>query len=80
MYRHGPSCLEGPVSESLRQSHPICCGDSQEAAFTSDPSDDSSFRADLVARIRKEIAAGTYETPQKWEAALDALFLRLQCD
>jgi anti-sigma-28 factor FlgM len=80
MYRHGPSCLEGPVSESLRQTLPIWCGDSREMTFTSDMSEDPKFRADLVARIRKEIAAGTYETPQRWEAALDALFYRLQID
>lgn len=31
------------------------------------------IRADLVARIRAEIAAGTYETPEKLEIALDRL-------
>jgi hypothetical protein len=31
------------------------------------------FRAALVERIRREIAAGTYETPEKWEAALERL-------
>jgi negative regulator of flagellin synthesis FlgM len=30
-------------------------------------------RQDLVNRIRSEIAAGTYETPDKLEAALDRL-------
>jgi hypothetical protein len=34
---------------------------------------DPNIRADLVRRIRSEIAAGTYETPEKWEAALDRL-------
>lgn len=34
---------------------------------------DSSFRADLVARIRAEIEAGTYETPERLEGALDGL-------
>jgi hypothetical protein len=32
----------------------------------------------LVQRIRREIAAGNYDTPEKWEAALDQLWLRLQ--
>jgi hypothetical protein len=36
---------------------------------------DRPFRAELVERIRREIAAGTYETPEKWQAALDR-FLR----
>ncbi len=31
------------------------------------------IRTDLVARIRAEIAAGTYETPEKLEIALDRL-------
>jgi hypothetical protein len=39
--------------------------------------DDPDIRADLVRRIRAEIAAGTYDTPEKWEAALDRLWRRL---
>jgi negative regulator of flagellin synthesis FlgM len=34
---------------------------------------DSSFRAALVARIRGEIASGTYETADKLGAAVDSL-------
>ncbi|MEM1108739.1 MAG: flagellar biosynthesis anti-sigma factor FlgM [Planctomycetota bacterium] len=30
-------------------------------------------REDLVARIRAEIAAGTYETPEKLDAAIEGL-------
>ena len=33
--------------------------------------------ADLVARVRREIADGTYDTPDKWEAALERLLARL---
>ena len=29
------------------------------------------IRTDLVARVRQEIASGTYETPEKLDAALD---------
>jgi hypothetical protein len=32
------------------------------------------FRPDLVERVRRDIAAGTYDTDEKWEAALDHLF------
>lgn len=32
-----------------------------------------AIRQDLVNRIRAEIAAGTYETPEKLDAALDRL-------
>jgi anti-sigma28 factor (negative regulator of flagellin synthesis) len=42
------------------------------------PSADPNFRADLVERIRREIAEGTYETPEKWEIALDRLLKRLE--
>jgi hypothetical protein len=31
------------------------------------------FRHDLVARVRRQIADGVYDTPEKWEAALDRL-------
>ena len=39
---------------------------------------DSGVRAELVARVRREIAAGTYDTPEKWDAALDKLLDHLQ--
>jgi hypothetical protein len=42
--------------------------------------DGRPIRKDLVERVRKEIAAGTYETPEKWEAALDCLLDRLERD
>ena len=32
---------------------------------------------DLIARVRKEIAEGTYDSPEKWETALDRLLDRL---
>jgi hypothetical protein len=35
-------------------------------------------RLELVERIRREIAAGSYETPEKWEIALERLFWRLE--
>jgi anti-sigma28 factor (negative regulator of flagellin synthesis) len=35
------------------------------------------IRAELVARIRKEIADGIYDTDAKWHAALDRLLERL---
>jgi hypothetical protein len=42
--------------------------------------DDPEIRADLVRRVRAEIAAGTYDTPEKWEAALDELWKRLRAE
>jgi hypothetical protein len=36
-------------------------------------STDKSVRTDLVGRVRREIAAGTYETPDKIDSAIDGL-------
>ena len=41
---------------------------------------DPDVRQDLVARVRQEIQAGTYDTPEKLEAALDRLAARLALD
>jgi negative regulator of flagellin synthesis FlgM len=38
---------------------------------------EADVRHDLVARVRQEIQAGTYDTPEKLEAALDRLAERL---
>jgi hypothetical protein len=32
------------------------------------------IRRDLVNRVRREIASGDYDTPEKWEEALDRLY------
>ena len=40
----------------------------------------TGIRTDLVARVRAEIAAGTYDTPEKWQAALDRLCARLHAE
>jgi hypothetical protein len=66
MFRHGPSCLEGPVSRKTGRRAAVRPSAGQRP-----------FRPELVARIRREIAAGTYETPEKWEAALERLYRSL---
>ena len=38
------------------------------------------IRSDLVERVRREIAAGVYETPEKWDIALQRLLERLEDD
>lgn len=35
---------------------------------------DPAVRAGLVARVRREIASGTYDTPEKLEVALGRMF------
>jgi anti-sigma28 factor (negative regulator of flagellin synthesis) len=41
---------------------------------------DPDIRQDLVARVRQEIQAGTYDTPEKLRTALDRLAARLTTD
>ncbi len=79
MYVHGPSCLKGPVNRARQwwsgsKEGPLPQTSSVES--TSLP-DTQPFRADLVERVRRQIAAGTYDTPEKFEIALDRLMRRL---
>jgi hypothetical protein len=39
---------------------------------------DEPIRSELVNRVRREIAADSYETPAKWEAALERLRRHLE--
>jgi hypothetical protein len=36
------------------------------------------MRLELIARVRREIAAGACDTPEKWQAALDRLLKRIE--
>jgi anti-sigma28 factor (negative regulator of flagellin synthesis) len=36
------------------------------------------IRHELVARIRQQIAAGTYDTEEKWRMAEEAMFRRME--
>ncbi len=77
-------CLEDPVarfriwwqyaagSALCGKEHPS----NPEDEFPTD--DDPDFRADLVARIRKQIAEGTYGTEEQWDAALEKLWKDLE--
>jgi hypothetical protein len=75
MQTHNPSCLEGPISGTREWWRTV-----HDNEMTPSPERDIEplFRAALVERIRREIAAGTYETPEKWEKALDRLLRRLE--
>ena len=61
MQQHPADCLRGPVRRSR--------GPRSRPPKPGDP----NIRWDLVERIRKEIAEGTYETQEKLEKALDRL-------
>ena len=63
MHSHGPNVLTGPFSR-------------KRSCWMA--ADEAPIRQELVQRIRREIAAGTYDTPEKWQAALDRLGQRLR--
>jgi hypothetical protein len=48
----------------------------QAAAARSEQPGPDGIRHGLVARVRAEIAAGVYDTEEKWLAAEEALFAR----
>ena len=75
MQTHGPCTLKGP----LTQDRPWWNRPRRKAGKRRTAAD-PAVRADLVARVRREIAAGTYDTPERWEAALDRLARRLHLD
>ncbi len=68
MHPHGPSCLPGPITRDL------------DLWSVPAGSDSAPIRHDLVERIRREIAQGTYDTPDRFEAAMQQLFRRLDAD
>jgi anti-sigma28 factor (negative regulator of flagellin synthesis) len=71
MLQHKASCLSGPVSKARRS---WTKGTDQPRP----PRDESTVRAELVERVRREIAEGTYDTPEKMAIALDCLLNRLE--
>jgi anti-sigma28 factor (negative regulator of flagellin synthesis) len=48
-----------------------------QSGKSSAPANDPNIRYDLVARVRREIANGTYDTEEKLDAALARLLERL---
>ena len=84
MHEHGPDELLGPVRGSAAWWQGLAVPADTPTAQTA-PTDKKRkyarpIRKDLVERVRKEIAAGTYETQEKWEAALDCLLGQMDSD
>jgi hypothetical protein len=69
MLRHDASCLSGPVSKSRR---------SWKQNHANPPRDESRVRTELVERVRREIADGSYDTPEKLAIALERMLNRLE--
>ena len=85
MFRHCPRCSEGSVSRTRGWSSangaltaPSDHAGEQASSCVSLPPRSSEIRTELVARVRRAIAKGCYETPEKWEAALELLCRRLR--
>lgn len=53
--------------------HNIPWGDSPDAPDHDSPTS-SDIRWSLVSRVRREIEQGGYDTPEKLDAALDAMY------
>ncbi len=72
---NGPQKLHGPAAsqatDSLHQSDQVDI--SPEADLVSQVAETADVRTDRIAEIRQQIAAGTYETPEKLEVALGRL-------
>ena len=71
MNAHGPSCLSGPVTRDPDW-WSVPAGNDSVLRL-----DDAPIRRPLVERVRHESAEGTYDTPEKFEAALERLLRRL---
>ena len=92
MQEHGPKCLKGPIrgTRGWWQELGKLPGATSTAPATAPAikkkrarkrrSGSPFIRSELVERVRREIAAGTYDTPERWEAALDRLLEHLSED
>lgn len=76
MHSHGPNCLTGPVSRKRRCWQGKTRRQGKPAAATE--KQDRPIRFELVQRVRREIAAGRYDTPEKWAMALHRLLQSLE--
>lgn len=78
---HGVQGLKGPYANrgnAPRSSSSVSGpGDQLDISAAADAAasaaESGDVRADLVARVQSEIANGTYETPEKLDAALNRL-------
>lgn len=75
MFQHGSSCLAGPVSKRRTWWHV-----DEDFGIEESTENNTGIRTDLVARVRREIAAGTYDTPEKFEIAFDRMLRRIESE
>jgi negative regulator of flagellin synthesis FlgM len=80
-YLHGPQALQGPhraaapgATAPNSAAQPVDQLDiSHEAQELSQARESTEIRHELVNRVKREIAAGVYDTEEKFELALDRL-------
>jgi anti-sigma28 factor (negative regulator of flagellin synthesis) len=87
MHTHISTCLRGPVSRNRSWWRDAATATRSSSWRVSNmdyrgrqprPPREPEIRVELVARVRREIAEGTYDTPEKWEIALDRLLDRVE--
>ncbi|QDU88149.1 hypothetical protein Pla175_15200 [Pirellulimonas nuda] len=72
---NAPHTLRGPHRPTSAAPQTVDKLEISEAARAASQS--TGVRSDLVARIRSEIASGSYETPQKIDSAVERLLDQL---
>ena len=80
---HGPHTLQGPYASRSNAARPhfptngpadqLDISAAAQAAIDAFDQANDTVRTDLVARVKSEIAAGTYETAAKLDTALEGL-------
>jgi hypothetical protein len=79
MHQHGPDELVGPVrgSSAWWRGADAAPTTANDVSVREQPCEDGAIRTELVARVRRDIAAGAYDRPEIWERTLDRLLDRL---
>ena len=80
MYCRIPENWEDPVSSSRggwMHSYSRRQPSDNSSKHGADPSSEGPIRAELVARVRNEIALGFYDTSEKMDLALERLFQQI---
>ncbi len=77
--RIGPASVERQSSSVRAEASPIRRGSDQVevsdmAYYMSQLRSLPPVRQDLIDQVRSQVEAGTYETPQKLDAAIEAMF------
>jgi hypothetical protein len=78
MHIHPSTCLSGPLfARRARKDTTIDTTGSFDRNEAPAEDDDPTFRADLVARLRRQIAEGTYGTDEQLQIALERMLQRM---